>query len=95
MIYFLVILFNCLIKSHHVNVNWGYRILFDDHDIFLPNKWYKINKNCLGKSQSPININYEQTEYDKNLTNIEMTFNELKNETWLITNIGYTRKRVY
>ena len=96
MIFFLVIFFNYFVPNHFLSINWGYRILNDDHDIFLPNKWHKINPNCLGESQSPININFEQTEHDKNLTSFEIITNDkLSNETWSIKNTGYTRKTIF
>lgn len=95
MILFLIIFLNCFVNVYLANINWGYRILHDDHDIFLPNKWHKINPNCLGESQSPININFQQTEYYKNLTTLEISSNDLPNETWSVKNTGFTRNQIF
>jgi hypothetical protein len=68
---------------------WAYRNDFDDVGVKLPADWGKVNKDCDGQNQSPININFHDTKYDGNLQAISITRideNLTDPETWTMEN---------
>ncbi len=49
--------------------HWGYR---NEKKKILPNNWHRLFENCLGSQQSPINILFNETEFDPNLKPIKI-----------------------
>lgn len=72
-------------KSAH----WGYR---NKQRNILPTEWFKINAECLGEFQSPVDVHFATTKFDHNLKNIEIVkdLDGNSTESWNITNNGHT-----
>lgn len=66
---------------------WGYKYKSE----ILPSKWYMFQPKCLGKHQSPININFGETLFDKRLKPIQIVKHSNEtNEIWHIVNNGHS-----
>jgi hypothetical protein len=74
--------------------SWGYKVV-NNEEVVLPKDWAIINPNCAGQKQSPIDIEYELTAFDRTLNAINFNRidpNRSVSETWTLKNNGKTGK---
>lgn len=73
-------------------LNWGYKKIGNGSPLkYLPNDWHKLEPECSGDSQSPIDIDYKSTRYDATMKPLEIVKKWNSNfEIWNVTNKGHT-----
>lgn len=59
-----------------------------NYDKLGPDSWPHEFENCKGKRQSPINVETDKLEYDRNLKQFTFT-NYMKNQNWNVTHNGH------
>lgn len=73
---------------------WGYKYKSE----IRPYEWHTFQPKCLGSHQSPININFDETLFDKKLAPIQIvkrTNFTNKSEIWHMTNNGHSGETSY
>lgn len=74
-------LFSCAHSEDKGGHGWNY-------DKLGPDSWPHEFENCKGKRQSPINVETDKLEYDRNLKQFTLT-NYMKNQNWNVTHNGH------
>jgi len=81
-----------ILEKPDYHVNWGYRKEPDIINYVPSEDWNKVNSNCAGYNQSPIDINFGFTQYNSTLPLIKLKRNSLdkSSEIWIISNNGHS-----